>query len=564
MFKDVFDYIDKDDDVIPKINPIIGRGFAYATMRDLHKSVDMCMRTLLSPEYEKDLPAGFSYANCEVLSPEEEYDERSKKCVKNVSRAKTSEGFNYLKTDTYMVRYNYNLKEKTHSRVLEITFLRPGSVTHVKGVRYSVSPVMKTRGVSTTQKGFFISFDANKINFEKMTRSFLCNGNTINYYLPISNDIHHIKKVGSKRFVPALVNWIFAKYGIFDAFKRYLDIDLVVLGLSDPKLEEYEDDDKYSVCKARPPLNKKETTCTVAIVVPKEKLTKEAEIFIGTFFYDCAFYGDILNEISVNEDEPALWKLILGYAVHGDVPGEKGYNQAKHIFMITKHLTETVDKFMDPIFIQQMESAYGVTFETTYDLFYYIVQLFTRQGSRGSSSVSSTWGRYLTCSEYLLARLRYSIRKCMWELKDAARDMESGTTGNYVPPTTIELKLNHRILTDTLTRITSGHGEVSPIQVTSDNMFIGLTARAIDEADAKKSTGSGRKTINLNDPTKHLHASWLETSSVNNLVKSGPFGFNTLNGSIKLGPDGRIEQKESNRELLKHVQLDLMQKGHRF
>ncbi|WP_411018866.1 hypothetical protein, partial [Salmonella sp. ZJJH19_0126] len=84
--------------------------------------------------------------------------------------------------------------------------------------------------------------------------------------------------------------------------------------------------------------------------------------------------------------------------------------------------------------------------------------------------------------------------------------------------------------------------------VTTDNMLIGVTSRAIDETDAKKTSGSGKKVVDLNDPTKHIHASWIEVGSVANLPKSSPFGLAVLNPYLQVNQWGKITRKDSNRK----------------
>jgi hypothetical protein len=92
-------------------------------------------------------------------------------------------------------------------------------------------------------------------------------------------------------------------------------------------------------------------------------------------------------------------------------------------------------------------------------------------------------------------------------------------------------------------------------------MLVGITSRAIDQTDARKASGSGKKVVDLNDPTKHIHASFLEVGSVANLPKSSPFGWAILNPYLKINELGRIVRKEENVDDLDRVHADLRQKG---
>lgn len=557
MFKDAFDLVynkQGDEERIPKINPLIGEGVAYRQMIDLHQTIHQQLSTLLRKDREADLPEGFDYIGCEILTPEEEYDERGRRKNKQSNRAgSASEGFQYLPTDTYYVRFSFQNGDSVIERNMQIPFLRRGSIMQIVGTRYGISPVIKTRGVSITPKGFFVSFDSNQVNFERKSRSFLVNGTSRHFYLPVSNDLHRYKKKGSKAFNPPLVGWLFAKWGVKETFKRYLGVDAEFYADDDFKLREL-DTEKYVVCRAPLPY-KGERHSQFAVVLKKEDLTKHAEIFIGTLFYIAIFYGDRIN-VDVM-DNVTLWRILLGYSVHGE--GE--YNDPKHLFMINKHLTETVEKYLDPIFQAQLLQE-GLEFDDIYEFFFYIIDLYTKSGNRISGSLANTWGRYLTCAEYVLVGIRHNIRKCMWELKDAAKNTTTGESGLPVSKRRIESIINRKISADILTNISTGHGEVAPLQVTTDNMLIGVTSRAIDETDAKKTSGSGKKVVDLNDPTKHIHASWIEVGSVANLPKSSPFGLAVLNPYLQVNQWGKITRKDSNRKVLDATQADLRQKGH--
>ncbi len=557
MLKDAFDRIYNktgDEQRIPKINPIIGEGVAYHQMGNLHLTINQQLETLLKKDREPDLPEGFDYIGCRVLTPEEEYEERGHRKNKQSKRPGSSlDGFQYLPTDTYYVKYMFQNGEHVIERQMQIPFPKRGGIMRIIGTKYAISPVVKTRGVSVTPKGFFVSFDSNPVSFERVSRSFLVNGTSRHFYLPISNDLHRFSKKGSKKFQPPLALWLFAKWGVVETFKRYLGIDAEFYEESDYKLREL-DTRTHVVCRATIPY-KNERNANFAVVLKKEDLSKHAEILIGTLFYVSTFYGDIISPDVM--DNETRWRIILGYAVHG----ENEYGDPKHLFMINKHLTETVEKYLDPIFQAQLLQE-GLEFDDIYEFFFHIIDMYTHSGNRNSGSLSDAWGRYLTCAEYVLVGIRYNIRKCMWELKDAAKNTATGETGLPVSKRRLESIINRRISSDILTKISTGHGEIAPMQVTSDNMLIGVTSRSIDETDAKKSSGAGKKVVDLNDPTKHIHASWIEVGSVANLPKSAPFGLAVMNPYMQLSPWGKIERKESNREVLNRTHQDLRQKGH--
>lgn len=557
MLKDAFTEIynrSGEETRIPKINPIIGEGVAYHQMTDLHLIIHNQMSMLLRKDREPDLPFGFDYIGFEMLTPEEEYIERSNRKNKQSNRpGSASSGFQYLPTDTYYVRFLFQNGDSVIKRNVQIPFPRRGGIFQITGTKNAISAVMKTRGVSVTPKGFFVSFDSNQVNFESKPRSFLVNGTSRPFSLPISNDLHQFKKSGTQAFNPPIVGWLFAKFGVLETFSRFVDYPVTFLEYNDPSIAEL-DTNEWAICK--PAIRARtERFCSIVVVVKKKDLTRLGEIFIGTLFYIGAFHGNRINLEVL--DSTTLWRILLGYSIHG----EKEYNDPKHLMMIDKHLTETVEKYLDPIFKAQLLQE-DLEFETVYDFFFYIIEMYTSKGKTAKSPLSNVWGRYLTCAEYVLVGMRHSIRRCMWDLKTAAKDLTSGKTGTVVSKRRVENIINRKISADILTMITVGHGEISPMQVTTDNMLIGVTSRSIDETDAKKTAGSSKKVVDLNNPTKHIHASWLEVGSVANLPKASPFGLTILNPRLEMNQFGRIEPIKANQKVLSSVQQDLSQKGH--
>jgi len=552
MLSDALDKIFNEvDGRIPKINPFIGNGVAYSQMQDLHLYIHQLLCTLLKKENEPRLPADFDYMHYELLTPEEEYQERGNKKNKQSNRSSSLDGYQYAPTDTYFVRYLFKNRDSVIKRCVQIPFVRRGGITQISGTKYTISPVIKTRGLSITPKGFFVAFDANPVNFERANRHFTVNGAPCNFWLPITNDLHRFNKKGSKAFRPPLAAWLFAKYGVHETFKKYLNIDINIVNVNDTALSDY-DTEEYAVCRAPLPF-KREKRSQFAIVLPREELTQHAEILIGTLFYVTSFHGDRMPVEHL--DNVTLWCLLLGYSIHGEL----NYNDAKHIVMIEDHL-KSIEQYIDHKFKHELLHE-GVICETIYDFLNYVIIETTHISAKDNKHLANLWGRYLTCIEYVVSELRSKIQKAQWDLCNAAKDSFTGERGLPVTKRNVEGIINRSITADTLTRINTGHGEIATVQVTTDNMLIGVTSRAIDESDAKKSSGSGKKVVDLNDPTKHIHASFIEIGSVANLPKSSPFGWAVLNPYLETDENAKLVRKTKNVALLDKVQSDLSQKG---
>lgn len=549
MQSDALDLI-YDDGQIPIINPIIGEGFSYRQMVNLDKSIHQLMCILLRRENNHRLPEGFDYIGYDVIPVEEEYEFHADGKVKKRSSSKSS-GFQHSVTDTYLVRYNFRNGDEEFPKYIEIPFVRRGGIMNIRNVRYSIMPVIKTKGLSVTPKGYFVEFPSNRVNFERTPRSFIVNGSTKHVYIPVTTELHRGRKEGSARFRPPLVGWLFAKYGIKETFKRFLGIEVEIYEDNDPALYSL-DTELFAVCRAPLPF-KKETRAQFAVVIAKESLTPIAKIFIGTMFYVASFHGNKLTVEFI--DDPTLWMIMLGYSIFGS----NRHGDQHIIAEIDTHLGN-VEQMMDDVFRQELIME-GIECEDIYEFLFYIAEQTTKMDASRTSNLSNLWGRYLTCAEYVTARIRYGIQEAAWELIRAGMDGNKRAVGLPVSRQKVSSIIHRNIHTDAIQRIVTGHGEVSPFLVTTDNMLVGITSRAIDQTDARKMTGAGKKITDLNDPTKDIHASFLEVGSVANLPKSSPFGWAILNPYLKLSETGRIVPKKENAVELAKVQNDLRQKG---
>lgn len=549
MQRDALDLIYEDGE-IPLINPIIGEGFSYRQLVNLDKSIDQLMRILLRRENNHRLPEGFDYIGYDVIPVEDEYAVQAEGKVKKRSSMKSS-GFQHSVTDTYLVRYNFKNGDDEFPKYIEIPFTRRGGIMYIRNVKYSIMPVIKTKGLSVTPKGYFVEFPSNRVNFERQPRSFLINGSTEHVYIPVTTELHRGKKDGGARFKPPLIGWLFARYGIKNAFAQFLGIDVEIYHDNDPKLHTL-DTNEFAVCRAPLPY-KKETRSQFAVVIPREQLTPTAMIFIGTMFYVASFQG---NRLTVEYlDDPALWMVMLGYSIFGS----NKHGDQHIIAEIDTHLGN-VEQMMDDVFRKELFME-GIECGDIYEFLFYIADQTTKMDESRTSNLSNLWGRYLTCSEYVTAQIRYGIQKAAWELIRAGMDGNKRALGLPVSKQKVSSIIHRNIHTDTIQRIVTNHGEVAPFLVTTDNMLVGVTSRAIDQTDARKMSGAGKKMIDLNDPTKHIHASFLEVGSVANLPKSSPFGWAILNPYMELNETGRIVPKKENVEELAAVQNDLRQKG---
>ncbi len=549
-------------DKMPTFDERLAEGVSYHQMMDSHKRIEALMRIAFDRSKDPRLPEGFEFNGLELLTPEQEYvvraeDAMAKYDPKRKPPAKNKQGYQMAQTDTYLTYAKFCNEGKVWNRPIGHLFVRRGGYAHLNGTRYQISAVLKTRGVSLTQKGYFVEFNSSKVFFEWMTHSFVINGENVHAYMPYSTFLHNsAKKRSSKTLVPPLACWLFAKFGVRETFDRFYGItDLQILDLKDPLLNEI-DKEYYAVCRSGIPHKGK--AAKFAVVIPRDQMTPEAQMAIGTMFYTTRI--DVDQFTIENMEESDFWKLMLGYSI-------LGVNCDMVIQRIVSEMCihfNNIEQMMDIEFRQEL-LAEDIRADDIYDFINYIMGLMAQKSANESSDIASLWGRYVTCMEYVTNDIRYGIFKARWDLINAASDATGQNVGNTVNIKKLHRLISKRLGPNTIERITSGHSEVSVYMTASDNMVIGLSSHVIEQSDTRKrgkaQGGGGKKSIDLNDPSKHLHASFQEVGSAVNLTKASPICWSNINMCMKIGPDFKILRNPELIDITNEVQLDISQKG---
>lgn len=532
---------------MPKLNHLVCEGLAYHQMKRIEFEIDRLMKIAFRRDGERvgdGLPDAFRYVDFEYVTPEESYMERVKNVTKQSGKGKNSHALNMARTDSYLVRFIFENDGRTIDKYLSIPFVRRGGITHVNGVPYGISPVIKTRGLSLTSKGYFIDCGRHRVNIEQLTEQFLINGTVEHIYMPFSTNLH---KTNDKRKtnLPALAYWLFAKFGLQGTFKLYGDAEIEVYHTDDPYLTTL-DTEEYAVCKADP--NTRGESPQLAIVIKKELLTPSNKILLGSAFYIAR--NNPTRVLAEYVDDPTLWQVLLGFSIFG-----KGSPEARIVEDIRSHFAN-VEAMMDEKFHKELLTE-QIFCDTMYDFFHYVIVRTTERTGNEMASMARLWGRYYTTTDYVISGLRESIFTTRYQLIKLARK----TNGRPLPTNLVMQTINTNLKRDKIHGINDGtHGEISTFMTATDNMFIGLTSHCIDQTQARKSPGN-KKGFDLNDPSKHLHSSIAEVGSLANLPKSSPFGPDRINGHVEISPAGRILEKEKFRGLMRMMDADFRQKG---
>lgn len=532
---------------LPKMNPLICEGLAFHQSRSggIERTVDGYLKSAFRREggYEGEgLPDNFHYQHLKPVTPLEEFILRTDR-IKNVYARRS--GFDLSKTYTYVVKAVFENAGDIFERPIAVPYYDWGNFTYIRGTKYGVSNVMKTRGPSRTPKGYFVEFPRHKVQFEALISHYEIDGNVEHVLIPTATNLH--SKTVKRAFKPIVVGWLLAKYGVTEMFKRFVGVDVKVFASDDPALREI-DQEHYSICRA--PIARRGLSCQIVLAVPRASLSPEVKVLIGGVLYIAAV--DPAHVVIEEVDKLERWQIMLGYMIYGVT----GVKSLIHILEeMQTHLT-SIERFMDGKFRKELFTV-DIHSEDIYEFLFHIIKAMTKKSATESRDIADLTGRFLSPIEYNLRDLREAIFETMYAITRQARK----DRGRTIPTKQIKYEIDRGIPIDRVTKMNTTHGEVAAFMSASDNIYLAQTANCIDQTEARKAPGRSGGTSSLTDPSKHIHSSFVTIGCANWLPKSSPYGTSRINPYVMIDEEGRVLKNPLFVQDMIKLQADLDMKG---
>lgn len=527
-------------DTMPIINPAIANGLATKQVPGVQEYVNRIWHSL-------DLPEGLVYLGARRVSPKKKFE-----ILTSVRDNKIR--YELAPSDFYMVAFDFTLEvegvvESLPPKYLLLPYVGTAGIIEIRGKEFAIHPVMSDRSFSVGADSVFKKFNRMMFTFERLTYHFTCNGFRDSSYVAWSWVHHEARKRFSKRssesgkiIYSTLANYLFARHGVTDTFKKYCNVDIII-GEDEITHEQYPEDE-YFICKTiglTPKLYAKtyyEGT-KLRLVVRKDEMTPLVKSLITAFFYMVDYFPTQATLEDINE--VWLWKVILGNIII-----ESGTSQGLIIKSVEEH-QRSVDEYIDPIARDELKED-GFDFEDIYDIFIYVSDLLTNSRASNDEDIASLYGKQVVVLRYLMNELVQNINKSiMYKLRNVSNKKGS-----------IEAKDVNKIMsslrTDSMASLTNHavHPEVTTVSCATDNYLIGVTNEIVTQD--KASGGGSKSRINLNDATKHLHGSIAECASFNVLPKADPTGRNRISCFVELNGKFILQRDEDLREVVDKTQ----------
>lgn len=538
----------------PKFNQRLTQGLAVHEMQYVERYLEERILKVAAMEF----PPALVYRNMRRATPEEEHTDT----INRQKRAFKKTTFETAPSDFYTVFLNFEFEGEPLDPVpVQLPAVRPGGLLRIRGSMFHITPVVADRSISIDMDSIFMRFNKLMMNLYRHTYHYLLDGKRQSPYM-VHGKLHNnqIKSRGRGRTLlsnmkTVLPHYLFAKYGLKQAFQLYCNAEVEVGYAADLTPEKYPPE-QWVICNSiftgqqvrggRPQLGTPLRLAVKRNADTPTGISHQADVFVGAFFYIADHFPTRIAPDDV--DEQRLWVVLLGELLFGS-----NHSFGKLAEDVYNHL-RSLDTGLDQESQANLRST-GIYCANLYDFLADMSFTFSQRITQGMKTVPSMYGKRLTILRYVLNDLRTSVNRFMFEMTKNASNRKRPLQRKDVVNA-----LRRYIKPDVVYKISgSAHGEVTSVSAPGDNMLFKITSQAVLQTDSsgpRSRAGGGRGGVESN---KLLHTSVAEIGSYNTMSKSEPSGRNKLNPYLSFDGEGVLLQAPEMAPLLERVQ-DMIQR----
>jgi len=415
-----------------------------------------------------------TYEGYRKLTPKEEYEA-------NLS-AGTKSAIDLAISTLYMVEYIFKYEGQTIKRPLLLPYAERGNIIRISNTPYTVSPVLSDRVITPSDNGVFIRLLISKINMYSVSRNIYKNKQKVPLSIIYSTDIARVAVTTDKigKPVPPIALYLFAKYGVIEAFNKYTDVkpdDILITTKLDPHiLEKY---DVYESTKVRPRSHRDATYEGHDIKVCISKHIKESpltENMVSSLIYSLDMLpelGEDLEEVMTDlKEEKHFWLLLLGRLTYKDA-----YSQARIISDMKSHLS-VLNGYLDQT-AKDLLVEVGLDLEDFFDLLAAVLDNYNKWVINSKEYNSKLENRYVDIDYYTSYDIIYSFNRVLLNLNRR----KSKTIGNlrYKEVVKIFSEFSSKRIFS-LVKSASTNLTLMVCDISSDNIYIKSTSTLEDQS----------------------------------------------------------------------------------
>ena len=521
----------------PKLNPLLANGLATEHLKNAENYVDQIFRSVA-----RELPDGLVYKGYVRCTPREEYNEISKK--RGGKRF-----YDVARSDVYLVKYLFEYKgEKLPPRYMFLPFVSTGGTIFIGGSRFVISPVLTDRVISIGISSIFVRLTRDRLTFERANHQCYIDGVRETTQV-VWSQVYHLNSAKMRKIKKttnaecSLVHYLFCKYGLSETFRMFGNTVPVVGGIeinedSYPK-------DEWVICHST---GVKPKTFGVRgafydqsqlrIAIRRKEFTPFVKSLVGGLFYVADHFPTRVRPEYV--DHTRLWKVLMGHVIWSGAISE-----GRLEVDVDSHLS-SLDEYVDSLVAADLKDI-GVPCTDLYHLFAIIVENFSDWLLGAADKINSMYDKQLNVLYYVMYDVTSAIIRMVFRWKP------SNKTAKELTAKEIVTTMNNTLKTGLIFGISKGHGEVSTISSSGDNLAFKITANLVPQTNSNR-LGSKKAKMVLSDPSKRLHVSVAEVGGYSNLPKAAPDGRSRINHHVRTDARGVVLRNPERKELLDEIQ----------
>lgn len=526
-----------------KMNPDFHEGLVKREMDKAHLYLDRVFRSAFD-----SLGSNIKYVGYRCCRPDEEYRFKLKR---NGGNSPSKIRYELARSDLRLVKFDFMIDGKaTHPLLLYVPYCDETGLMHLRGTAHTISAVVEDPGVSITQDGCFFRVTCDKIVIRRTVHTIV--KDEVNIVQRRVRAQKHINIPYGKIYrakqqkantnknppMPSLPHYLFAKFGVTEAFRRFARTEVVFGTESEITPEAYPDSEwtRYYSTRAQHPNNKRPVDwapTTAAIAVRALNPSNLTEIMIAGYFYVADCYP---QEFTPGySDEPDHWRLMMGKMVFN--------RQVKNVQM-TDYLRphfESLDTYLDAMAKENLAEE-GIVCEDIYEVMVYIIANLDTMIN--TVNLASVYGKKLAVLPYVLSPIVHGIFYTKFNLMQQCKQWTVDTTTGERLMSFTEANLfdafNRNLKPEVIYKVKgSDHGEISSIAAPGDNKLFKINNKLVLQQNA--SGGKGRpSTSPMSDDSKSLDVSIADCCAFLHITKPDPSGRSIANLYKDL-PNNRFE-----------------------
>jgi len=530
------------DENTPKFNKKVTEGAAKEILRSSADFISSIITTTIAGMTH----TGLEYHGWRRLTPKEEFNRLFRNNDKKTS-------YDMARSDLYMIELKFTYRGKAIPRELYLPYADIANIMKISDTAYNIVPVLSDTVISPSPTAVFVRLLKDKLTFSRFMRNYMVDGEKVLGQIIHSNTYRIAGRkiqdnLGTSS--PSISMYILGDMGIREAYAKYAGITDIII--TSANTEEYMSNYRvYESVKMKPKGHKEYNYVghDLKIMIPRDKITDENEMFVDNFTYGIIYTLDLLPE-SANElleilnnhdlvNEKLFWKLTLGRVLF-----RNGYSVDKMMGEMDDHF-KSLHNYMDNLIKDKLRDV-GVRVDTYFDLIAVILNNYNVWLLNSKEHNSNIDNRYIDILYYLLYDIVYGFNRALFDINKKCNKRELSI--NEV--TTI---MNNQISPRKIFGIVKSSATslaVSLADYSGDNMWFKITSQIADQSQGngvKKGKGT-----QFPESTKTLRAQDLWFGSLLYLGKSSPSPRFRLNpfmdydlGTGKLKMDEEITKKVS-------------------